>query len=537
MIRALYITIELTFYLIFRLVLKPRANDLSKKKRHPFRDYAHILDEPDSHRSRLFKRILDRIKVTSANQGTCFHADFDAFIRGWFSFTRREHSATGTFIDTHTATLNDDITDFGNEIESSAQEGDSSTHSLTSEQSLSSNSGEDTNDNHSLPRKYCKANLPIIDFENVEKFFAWAFFDKRFDDLQSWECSEIDEMMELLRVEHDITFPKKYDVRDRDWNVQPRCMTLERSNALHRPLALYIFFGFVRLLGYAVLYIIFGYRRYEIIYEKGRTFSYWYRDGNAKGHEGTFKNPFLFFHGIAPGGLTFYLPFLEYCFPSKQSAESTRPVFLFETLPIACHLSFDVLSEEETVFGVEQALKRHGFSNNNCKLTLCGHSFGSFQLTWMVKAKRLRPLIEKLIILDSVSVLLSSPEVVSNFVYNGGEEKSGSDWATYLNKTMIHLMASSELFTEHYLRRGFAWYNSELWIEDIPKQVETHVFLAEKDVILDSQKIKKELQMHCRSRKNLSYTIWKGYGHADVLTRPHLWPDVLAALNYREKMD
>jgi len=431
---------------------------------------------------------VNRIKSTSAHYRTSFQRDFDEFVRGWFSFN-----------------------------ESSGNAGSSGPFH---------------------PEEYGKAEPPVIDFDSVKKFFAWAFFDERFEELQSWELFEIDTMMEILKVEHGIIFPIKDPVHS-GGSIQPRCFTLESSNAYHRPLVVYFFFGIIRLFGYAILYIIFGYRRYEINCKSGtRTsaVSYWYRGGTVEGQRPC-KNPVLFFHGIAPGGLTFYLPFLEHCFPSKKRGKSAPPVFLFETLPITYHYSFDAHSEEETVFGVEQALKRHGFGGDDCKLTLFGHSFGSFQLTWMLKAKRLRPKIQKLVLLDSVSILLSSPEVVLNFLYNGGEDPCKDDWAKFWNKAMIRYFASSELFVEHYLRREFAWFNSELWIEDIPKQVETHIFLSEADAILDAKKIAKELEMHCKSRKTLRYTIWKGHGHADVLTRPHLWHDVSSILNSRLKKE
>jgi hypothetical protein len=78
-----------------------------------------------------------------------------------------------------------------------------------------------------------------------------------------------------------------------------------------------------------------------------------------------------------------------------------RHVFLFENDPISYVMSSDALSEEDTVHGVLEAMDRHPGDDDDDDdasgaktarsrdLDVCGHSFGSCQLTWLVKCPRI----------------------------------------------------------------------------------------------------------------------------------------------------
>ena len=109
----------------------------------------------------------------------------------------------------------------------------------------------------------------------------------------------------------------------------------------------------------------------------------------------------------------------------------------------------------------------------------------------------------------------------------------------FMNETKIHLVASSELFIEHYLRRNFAWYNSELWLHDIPEDVKVVVALAECDEIVNATKIEKELDWYnskaarerpcCRSDL-VEKIIWRDVGHAHCVTNPKRWSDMHHAM-------
>lgn len=248
-----------------------------------------------------------------------------------------------------------------------------------------------------------------------------------------------------------------------------------------------------------------------------------------------------------------------------------RDVFLFENRPVSYAMCFDALSEEDTVHGVYEAIRRHlggdedddegggdvaaGGSAPPDDLVLCGHSFGSCQLAWMIKSPEISRMVRSLILLDPVSILLSEPDVVVNFLYAGGGKKirdqrrdgrsDDDDWGgrivRFVNETKIRLVASSEMFIEHYLRRNFAWYNSELWLEDIPRHVGVLVCLAERDEIVNAPKVEREVRLHnAKVSMDPSYgapvrkIVWRDVGHAHCVTNPERWSDIRHAMR---KMD
>ena len=113
-----------------------------------------------------------------------------------------------------------------------------------------------------------------------------------------------------------------------------------------------------------------------------------------------------------------------------------------------------------------------------------------------------------------------------NFVYQRLEASTTSK---------IDVVASTELFTEHYLRRHFSWYNSELWMEDLVSEndMEVLVCLAENDEIISTTKVKKEVERH--PSHNLRLIHWDGVGHAHCIGATRAWNDIRVAMLEQEE--
>lgn len=401
--------------------------------------------------------------------------------------------------------------------------------------------------------------VPGLTKDDTDPFFAWAFFGKHLEDLTGTEQVELNRCYEEIRTLLQLVFYPKHKNQEEPSTApllkvhSPRRLTLEDVDPIHRPLLVYILVAFLKILGGCYLRWI-GFQR---MVSKPTGLVAWYRpaqkmtsttklgsSGNTTDrcrNDSTASSspplmPLLFFHGIAPGGLILYLPMvlkgLLGSSTSSSSSSSTerisghRDCFLFENHSISCTLRFSALTEEQTVMGVQEIVETALGPTNKQGLVVVGHSFGSCPLTWLLHSRQteFRHRIRQLVLIDPVTILLSEPDVMINFLY-----------ARTVNH--IRMVASSELFTEYYLRRHFAWYNSELWLEDLCRLLQPNaqilVCLSEHDEILNAPKVKKQIDRHVQQQQMQSSTghhlrvlYWTHVGHANCVSSPQKWKEM-----------
>lgn len=447
----------------YRWMLVPRAQ--VRAAPIPYRDYGN-------HKTRLLERIIHRVK--RQRKYWCPHIHMhqlvSSFLLGWF---RGSPSLTSS---------------------AAAEKGVPKKQmrpTLPRLQPSSISSSSETSDEEESPDEV--TTISGLKKADVESFFAWAFFAKEVVDLTASEQVEMQQLFEMFLEKCNMKF-------EPGWGglFESRRLTLEDVHPLHRPLLVYVVIRFMELMGNLMLRLN-GFRCY--CSKSGLV--YWHRPGvNRK------TRPFLFFHGIVPGGKTLYIPFCLWGIGDRN-----RSMFLFENKSIGGSISFEALTEDETVSGVEEALAFHG--DEKRALTLCGHSFGSCPLTWLLHSS-CRSRISQVILMDPVTILLSEPDVMFNFLYARHETTAKFD--------KVQLFAGSELFTEYYLRRHFAWYNSELWMDSLPDSTQLLVCLSEKDTIVAASRVKLEIESH--SLSNVDVVFWKGAEHADCISTPELWRQV-----------
>lgn len=325
--------------------------------------------------------------------------------------------------------------------------------------------------------------VPGMTTQQLRSFFAWAFFASDEASLNETDRSELHACMEYLkaeiRVHGDDTAPPRYT---------PRRLTLEDVNPWHRGIWVYALVYGLRCLAGFILRLV-GFR----FVQSGSGVRGWVR--TAKGGDIEKSTPLVFFHGIAPAAILLYLPMVLFGMRAKNC-------LLIENPNISCCIQFNALSESATVEGVEQLVQEH-FGKK--PVVLAGHSFGSCPVSWILNH---RPSLEiaDIILLDPVTILLSESDVMINFLYS--QEK--------IDK--IRMVASSELFTEYYLRRHFAWYNSELWLEEHSDR-RMFVALAEHDEIVNAFKVHRHAQRH----QHVETIVWDSVGHGSVVVDSSKW--------------
>jgi pimeloyl-ACP methyl ester carboxylesterase len=454
-----YFAVEVAFYFVFKHYFIPKANQRTKPR--VYRGY-------ETQRHRLLTRILDRLERTSAISGQSEKGVLNEFLLQWFHKTSNNHPPRLQRITSQA----------------------SSPYASDDEQPT-----EEWTDLHK---------------EDMDSFFAWAFFSKEFSELEPWERVELNKLFDIMQERFQLKFSA-----GKSGIYVPRRLNLEDVSPMHRPLLVYVVLRtFERLAG--VFLRLIGFR----IHKSKSGLVYWHRAGRDKR-----RLPLLFFHGIAPGGQLFYLPMVL-----SSLGSNDRTMFLFENRPISSCICFHALTEDETIDGVAEALDAQ-LENPHSPVTLCGHSFGSCPITWLLHSS-LRSRIQQVVLIDPVTILLSEPDVMINFVYSRKQAVPLS--VGEIDRTKIQLVAGSELFTEYYLRRHFSWYNSELWLEDIPDNVQVLVCISEHDEIISAPKVKKEIEIH--NSPNLRLIHWEGVGHANCIATPESWTEIRTVMMEQEHL-
>ncbi|KAL7574642.1 hypothetical protein ACA910_002991 [Epithemia clementina (nom. ined.)] len=331
--------------------------------------------------------------------------------------------------------------------------------------------------------------IPGLRREAVRDFFAWAFFAKNTADLTAEEQVRLEQCFNCIRELSGLILLDSSSMEDDDNPslYQPRRLSLEKVQALHRPWILYAIIAATQFATRTFILPWLGFRRVEANHHNSDKTSSghrqqqqqplvaWYRPAKSPpltGDKNQRQEVCLFFHGIAPAGVICYLPMIQALLGG--SGRQSQDLILVENPSVSCQFhwlpNFHGLTEQETVQGIQDILQQLGLSTTRHDLTLMGHSFGSCPITWILRRRNeLGANLKEVILLDPVTLLLSEPTVMSRFLYERDSDKAH-----------IRFLVASELFTEYYLRRHFCWYNSELWLEDfIPIDNDNTIVVAD----------------------------------------------------------
>eukprot|EP00816_Leptocylindrus_hargravesii_P013341 CAMPEP_0196814254 /NCGR_PEP_ID=MMETSP1362-20130617/42178_1 /TAXON_ID=163516 /ORGANISM="Leptocylindrus danicus, Strain CCMP1856" /LENGTH=478 /DNA_ID=CAMNT_0042190807 /DNA_START=237 /DNA_END=1673 /DNA_ORIENTATION=- len=350
--------------------------------------------------------------------------------------------------------------------------------------------------------------------DNLDDFLSWAFFCKHRDQLSDWEVEELHKCYKVMR--DDLNFdilPGKSDA------IIPLRLNLDEPLILFRPLVFYGFVYFLKALAWSVL-LFCGFRRYR----SSNGLTYWFRDDcdsaarRAKHHD---EVPLVFFHGISPGGVTMYLPFLFNCL-----GLGGRQAFLFESPGISMEMSMKILSEDDTVSDVREAIDRH--AGVETRVQVVGHSFGTFTAAWFNHSFPQR--VRQILLFDPVSILVADNMVYQNFVFARGAQEA----VTTSSRLATFLMASTEAYMQYYLRRKFFWYNNEIYLDDIDQQAKALVFLSMKDEILDAHRVAQEVDRFTIEQQGKGPVVekfcWPDSKHGDFVMDRHAWKGIRKAI-------
>ena len=343
---------------------------------------------------------------------------------------------------------------------------------------------------------------------DVDRLFAWAFFAKHVHELEPWMKKDLNRMYDIFESDYNFIFQEGFTPE-----YEPMRPSLDPLEPHYRPFLIYGLFSWIKIMS-GLLLRAAGF--YACRTTGGLRYFYRPPKRESENNSGSNKLPLIFLHGIAPGGFAFYIPMLF-----KLGGDG-RPLFLFENPDINfCVFGGNPLKEYDTVQGIWEAVDHHLSSVQD--VSLVGHSFGSCPVTWLIHSSN-KSRIRQIVLVDPVSICLSEPDVMHTFLYK-------RDGLLADNMKIKIGVISTEIFTQHYLRRHFAWYNSELWLEDLPKEAKVLVCLSERDLIVPVKKVQQQI----RRRPEIEFLLWEDAGHAHCVTRPKTWRQMQILMRRQEQ--
>jgi pimeloyl-ACP methyl ester carboxylesterase len=238
-------------------------------------------------------------------------------------------------------------------------------------------------------------------------------------------------------------------------------------------------------------------------------FTYWLREvPDSK------ESPFVILHGITHGWFT-YLPSIYAMCPS-------RPCLLVDLPEIKMgHVPSLLPMPDPKAFAkyMQTLLNKHAMD----RITLVGHSFGTFTCSWFIK--QYPDCIQHLILVDPCSILLSLSDVAVNFLY-----RKPKTFMEYL----ISIFASRDIQVAKTLWRSFSWNDNITWLQTLPATCSCTIVLAENDDVLHAGAIKAyteefvQQQVPIGVRRDLVY--FTGISHGDALCRKSCLQEICASL-------
>lgn len=329
------------------------------------------------------------------------------------------------------------------------------------------------------------AKFKDIKREDVISFLSWCILNKKTTQLTSEEYRNINNIVDEIEIQYDISFPQKSYSRPGNC-IKHIAMSLEAIKYKYQPLILYVTYYVLHRVCNFILKCM-GFKRYYISTNHS-TYSYLYKKGVK-------QTPTIFFHGISSGWYT-YLHFI-------MNFHSSESVILFELEPFRIgSLDLSRPSSDDVVDAIKKIVNHHEFKT----IDIVGHSFGTCVCSWIIKKNP--DIIRRVILVDPVNLLLCMPDVAYNFLYKK---------PTAFFHRIIRYFASEELTIAHSMYRNFLWMKNILFLEDMPKNIDLFVSLSYGDEIIPTKQIVEYLEIN-----NAKFIVWDRFSHAQSISTSNL---------------
>jgi pimeloyl-ACP methyl ester carboxylesterase len=377
--------------------------------------------------------------------------------------------------------------------------------------------------------------LSDIKKDNVLSFLSFALFGEELDTVKkdAPQHKVLQKSYEVLQ-EH---FPNETRQIKDGFNPElshPRMNLTEVFPIIHKPL---IFYSIIKLLNLITHWIVLPYAGFKMhtfdassitdnssslrnevgndestastaVATPAHTFTYWLREVPDNT-----ESPFVILHGITHGWFCYLSSIYAMC-PSRSVLLVDLPEIKMGHVPSLMPMP------DPKYFAkyMRTLLNKHAMD----KITLLGHSFGTFTCSWFMK--QYPDYVQHLILVDPCSILLSLSDVAVNFLY-----RRPKTFMEYL----INVFASRDIQVAKTLWRSFSWNDNILWLQNLPINCSCTIVLAEKDDILHASAIKAYsedfVQQEVPKGVRRDLLFFPDTSHGDVLSRTSCLEEICAS--------
>jgi hypothetical protein len=387
-------------------------------------------------------------------------------------------------------------------------------------------------------------NVPTnkLSRHDLRNNYAWAFFGADYKEVQD-NPEIVNEIETLINLCVLSAKQKQGDslmlLEDSEANLNPTIrLNLDPFHSTARPFSYYLaIMSLDSIVGMTLKSMGFS---WVSSVNQNTSNSYYYRDAvDAKNDE---SDAVVFVHGIGIG-LAPYLASLMYLVRKNPN----RKWIILEQRHVASLLHSKIPTRKETLTTIDEIFQKRLARK---PAHWIGHSLGSVVVSWVIKYRH--DYVSKVSLLDPVVFQMWRSDLAYNFLYR--TPKRGKD-------LVLWFAAGAEINISHTLRRHFIWHENVLFPEQLPRnksdnRVAAHIFLSERDSIVNAVEMQKYLEKGARvvhqwkfheigdkripemidndsvilqkipSMDEIPVTMWKGYSHGEYLMRSSAWKQI-----------
>ena len=357
----------------------------------------------------------------------------------------------------------------------------------------------------------------------IQTFLAWAYFNKTLEGLSQEEKNEVVRDEERIERMGKFRFKENHDGVSTQI-LRPNMDTFQ-DRTLHKPLIFYFLSEFVlQSLLVPICMSKLGFQKRYAEHE-GRTMRYWYRESSSSSSSS--KTPIVFFHGVGVGVLPYVSLF-------KEILSSEDRIFLAPEFPcVSLTIPVDVgMSMKQTSSILMNMIRNHDID----RVTLIGHSFGVWPLTWLLRHHSKHDLnVDKSIYIDPVNVGVHRAYLCRRFLYDPVHATLSNTRSIY--KFILTQVLNRDARIVSAFMRNVFWYDSFVLeeLENIECKNITF-FFSENDSYMDSNLDYLDVKQYSYDilssddNRIIDAKMWRGMIHGEFLIHENLRKELISSI-------